>query len=61
MRFGVAVAVGLGGAGDQEIEAAAALEEGLLVAEVADVGASAGDDDRVGHEVQLTPDQIPPE
>ena len=40
------------------VELLAALEEGDLVAEVAHVRASPGDDDRVGHQVQAALDQV---
>src|SRR4029453_7249108 len=40
------------------VEGAAALEEGLLVAEVADVRAAARDHDRVGYEVEPSLDEI---
>ena len=41
-----------------QVERLAAAEEGLLVAEVADVGAAAADHERVGHQVALALDQV---
>ena len=55
---GEAVDLGQGVVHALRIEGAAALEERLLVAEVADVRTAAGDHDRVGHQVQMAPDQV---
>ena len=54
-----AVDLGKGRVDRLRVEGTPALEERLLVAEVADVRAAARDDDRVRDEVEMTLDQIP--
>ena len=43
------------------VELFSSLEESDLVAEVTDVRAAAGDDDRVRHQIEVALDQIPPD
>ncbi len=58
MTAGQAVDLGERVVDGLRVERLAALEERVLVAEVADVRAAARDDDRVGHEVEVALDQI---
>ena len=55
---GQAVDLGERGVDRLSVEGVSALEERLLVAEVADVRAAAGDDDRVGDQIELPFDEI---
>src|SRR5205085_6721692 len=55
---GQPIDLGEGGVDPLGVEASSAGEEGVLVAEVAMLWAAAGDDDRIGNEVELAADEV---